>query len=41
MAQILDAIQKALAGESDVNISTRLVKDLIGFKRCVRRLGRD
>ena len=35
IAQILDAIQKTLVGESDGDISSRLAKDLIDFKRCV------
>jgi len=39
IAQILDAIQKTIAGESDADISTRLAEDLNDFKRCVHRLG--
>jgi hypothetical protein len=39
IAQIVDAIQKTLAGESDGDISPRLAKDLRDFKRCVHCIG--
>lgn len=39
IAQILDAVQKTLVGESDGDISSRLVKDLSDFKWCVHCLG--
>jgi hypothetical protein len=41
IAQMLDAIQKILAGKSERDISARLLKDLNDFRQCVHCLGWD